>query len=91
MRKPDEALVLVVREFIQDIGIVGLAAAILALMVIALRRFIVALFDWPSRDKTRAERDKEWEAWDARRKAALDAGKDFNEPSPAEKKRMQPA
>ena len=61
------------------------------------RRFIVALFDWGNRDKTRrvaraqgrtegrAEEREAWMDWVRRRDEALARGEDFNEPSPAER------
>ncbi len=90
--RPDEILILAGSEFIKDIGIVGLASAILSLMTIAARRLFMALFDWGNRDKTRAEarakaraeNNKRWEAWLARKEAAEKAGREFTEPSPAE-------
>ena len=84
---PEESLVLTIGEFTKDIGIVGLSAAILALMVIAARRLGMALFDWANKDKTRAERDKEWEMWIERRDAAIKAGRPFDEPPPSKRRR----
>lgn len=89
---PDEILILAGSEFIKDVGIVGLASAILSLMTIAARRFAMALFDWGNREKTRAqaraearaEKDKQWQEWLARKEAAEKAGRPFTEPSPAE-------
>ena len=84
---PEESLVLTIGEFTKDIGIVGLSAAILALMIIAARRLGMALFDWANKDKTRAERDKEWEMWIERRDAAIKDGRTFNEPPPSKRRR----
>ena len=71
---------------------IGLSAAILALMVIAGRRTAMALFDWPNRAETRAEADREWVEWMERREAAQRDGREFTEPSPAQKrKEKQPA
>ena len=88
---PEESLVLTIGEFTKDIGIVGLSAAILALMVIAARRLGMALFDWANKDKTRAETraetDKEWEMWIERRDAAIKDGRPFNEPPPSKRRR----
>ena len=84
---PEESLVLTIGEFTKDIGIVGLSAAILALMVIAARRLAMALFDWANKDKTRAERDKEWEMWIERRDAAIKDGRPFKEPPPSKRRR----
>ena len=90
----DEALALLVGEFMKDIGFVGLASAILALMIIAARRLFMALFDWRNSEKSRTEgreqADKEWDEWTERRDAAIKAGWKFTEPSPAER-RKQPA
>ena len=53
----------------------------------------MALFDWPNRAKTREEgrqeADREWDEWMERRDAALREGREFTEPSPAEKRREQ--
>ena len=81
----DENLLITVGEFTKDIGIVGLSAAILALMAIAARRGIMALFDWPSRAKTRAENNREWERWLGRKERAEREGREFNEPSPSQR------
>ena len=87
----DETLVLAVGEFIEDIGIVGLASAILALMIIAARRLTMALFDWGNKGKTRAQAIAEYKAWLARKEAAKKAGQEFTEPEPAEEKGLQVA
>ena len=50
--EPESHILLTVGEFTKDTGIVGLSAAIVALMLIAGRRFIMALFDWGNRSKT---------------------------------------
>lgn len=76
-------------EFTKDLGIVGLSAAIVALMVIAGRRGTLALFDWGNREKTRRkarEQEREaWVDWVRRQNEALARKEDFNEPSPAER------
>ena len=51
--EPESHILLTVGEFTKDMGIVGLSAAIVALMLIAGRRFMMALFDWGNREKTR--------------------------------------
>ncbi len=51
--EPEYHILLTVGEFTKDMGIVGLSAAIVALMLIAGRRFTMALFDWGNREKTR--------------------------------------
>ena len=88
--RPDDTPILAVSEFIKDIGIVGLASAILALMIIAARRLSMALFDWGNREKTRAEtraeNDRRWKEWLARKEAAEREGRKFTEPSPAEER-----
>ena len=86
-------MALTIGEFTKDIGIVGLSAAILALMIIAARRFGMALFDWANRDKTRREalaqgreqRDREWKAWLERMEAAKKDNREFTEPPPSER------
>ena len=50
--EPESHILLTVGEFTKDMGIVGLSAAIVALMLIAGRRFAMALFDWGNRSKT---------------------------------------
>ena len=47
----------------------------------------MALFDWANKDKTRAERDKEWEMWIERRDAAIKDGRPFKEPPPSKRRR----
>lgn len=92
-----QRLVFTIIEFITDIGIVGLSAAILALMLIAARRAIMALFDWANRDKTRAagieegreEVYREWDAWNARRIAAEKEGREFTEPPPSRRRNQE--
>ena len=79
-------MALTIGEFTKDIGIVGLSAAVLALMIISARRFGMALFDWANRDKTRAQRDEEWQRWLERKERAERDGVEFNEPSPAERR-----
>ncbi len=78
-----------VGEFTKDMGIVGLSAAIVALMLIAGRRGAMALFDWGNREKTlergRAEMNEAWVDWLRRRDEADARGEEFNEPSPAER------
>ncbi len=82
---PDGKFALAVSQFVMDIGIVGLSAAVMALMYIAARRAVMALFDWPNKQKTREERDREWIIWLEKRDAALAKGEEFNEPRPDEK------
>ena len=97
--EPESHILLTVGEFTKDLGIIGLAAAVVALMVIAGRRFIVALFDWGNREKTlergrvegRAEAQAEeraaWTDWLRRRDEAIARGEDFTEPSPADREK----
>ena len=85
--EPEEHLVLTIGEFTKDVGIVGLSAAVLALMIIFARRFGMALFDWANRDKTRAQRDEEWRRWLERRERAERDGEEFNEPPPDERRK----
>ena len=47
----------------------------------------MALFDWANRDKTRAKRDAEWQRWLERKERAERDGVEFNEPSPADRRR----
>ena len=83
----DENLLVTVGKFTKDIGIIGLSAAILALMAIAARRGTMALFDWGNREKTRrqavAEINREWEAWLERKERAEREGQEFSEPPPS--------
>ena len=99
--EPESHILLTVGEFTKDLGIVGLSAAVVALMIIAGRRFIVALFDWGNREKTRrvaraeglaeglaegrAEEREAWMDWIRRRDEAIARGEDFTEPSPADR------
>ena len=99
--EPESHILLTVGEFTKDMGIVGLSAAIVALMLIAGRRFTMALFDWGNREKTRrlaraeglaegrtegrAEEREAWMDWIRKRDEAHARGEDFNEPSPAER------
>ncbi len=80
--KPEDHLALTIGEFTKDVGIVGLSAAILALIIVSARRFGMALFDWANRDKTRAQRDEEWRWWLERKERAEREGVEFDEPSP---------
>ena len=91
--EPESHILLTVGEFTKDTGIVGLSAAIVALMLIAGRRFIMALFDWGNRSKTleqgraegiTAEREA-WVVWLRKRDEAHARGEEFTEPSPAER------
>ena len=86
---PGAAFALTVSQFVMDIGIVGLSAAVMALMCIVARRAVMVLFDWPNKQKTRAERDKEWRIWLRKRDEALAKGKDFDEPAPDQKDRVE--
>ncbi len=49
------------------------------------------LFDWPAKEKTRAEaraeRDTEWEVWIYKKSLAEAGGELFDEPSPADRDR----
>ena len=95
--EPESHILLTVGEFTKDLGIVGLSAAVIALMAIAGRRFIVALFDWGNREKTRrvaraeglaegrAESNEEWMAWYRRHQEAIARGEEPPEPPPGEK------
>ena len=91
--EPETHILLTVGEFTKDLGIVGLSAAVIALMIIAGRRFTVALFDWGNREKTlergrvegRAENNDAWTEWLRRRDEAIARGEDFTEPSPADR------
>ncbi len=91
--EPESHILLTVGEFTKDTGIVGLSAAVVALMIIAGRRFAMALFDWGNRSKTleqgreqgiTAEREA-WVDWLRRRDEAHARGEEFTEPSPAER------
>ena len=55
----EDSVVLTIGEFSKDVGIVGLSAAVIALMVIAGRRLGVALFDWGNRRKTREKAEQD--------------------------------
>ena len=92
---PEEPhILLTVGEFTKDLGIVGLSAAIVALMVIAGRRLTLALFDWGNRGKTlrqgieqgrtegRTEERDDWMAWYRRQQDAYARNEEFNEPPP---------
>ncbi len=85
LESPDGEFALTVSQFVMDIGIVGLSAAVMALMCIAARRVVMVLFDWPNKQKTREERDREWRIWLRKRDEALAKGEEFNEPPPDEK------
>lgn len=67
----EDSVVLTIGEFSKDVGIVGLSAAVLAIMVIAGRRLTVALFDWGNRTKTLARGRQEGEKELARRLASM--------------------
>ena len=41
------------------VGIVGISAAVLSLMVIAARRFILVLFDWTTKAERRIRKERE--------------------------------
>ena len=88
---PDWSWNLAISEFIQDIGFVGLASAILALMIVAARRLVMALFDWGNKDKTRAEAIIEYKQWLVRKQAAERDGRRFTEPEPTGERKKQPA
>ena len=84
-----DSLVVTIGEFTKDMGIVGLSAAIVALMIIATRRLMMALFDWGNREKTRrearAENNREWDKWLERKAHAERNGEEFTEPSPSKR------
>ena len=85
----ESRMLFTVGEFTKDLGIVGLSAAVVALMVIAGRRGALALFDWGNKEKTRREaREQEreaWVDWVRRQNEAMARGEEFTEPSPAER------
>ena len=62
VESPKETLYLTIHEFVIDIGVVGLSAAVLALMVIAIVagvKAIMVLFDWPTKAKVAAKARRE--------------------------------
>lgn len=99
MAQWDEGWTTVIGNLIMSVGLIGASAAVLAMMTIAARRAVMPLFDWPTKEKTRAEgkaegraegraeRDAEWEVWIYKKSLADARGEPFDEPSPAEKDR----
>ena len=55
MAQWDEGWITVIGQLIMSGGLIGASAAVLAMMTIAGRRAVMPLFDWPTKDKTRAE------------------------------------
>ena len=91
MAQWDEGWITVIGNLIMSVGLIGASAAVLAMMTIAARRAVMPLFDWPTKEKTRAEarseRDAEWEVWIYKKSLADARGEPFDEPSPAERDR----
>ncbi len=95
MAQWDEGLTTVIGNLIMSVGLIGASAAVLSMMTIAGRRAVMPLFDWPTKEKTRAEaraeeraeRDSEWEVWVYKKSMAEARGERFDEPSPAERDR----
>ena len=59
---PEETMSLTLHEFVKDIGVVGLSAAILALVIVAMiagGKAIMVLFDWPTKAKVAAKARQE--------------------------------
>ena len=79
---------------VRDVGVVGGSAAIISFAIIVIRRGIMALIDWPSKEKYRAEgraegivegiaqNQNEWLRWNNRRLEAERRGEKFDEPPP---------
>ena len=79
---------------VRDVGVVGGSAAIISFAIIVVRRGIMALIDWPSKEKYRAEgraegiaegaaqTQNEWLRWNNRRLEAERRGEKFDEPPP---------
>ena len=88
----------IVWQIVLNIGLVGVSSAVLAMMCIAGKRSIMPLFDWATREKTRAAAYAEGHAegyaeahnlymtsireWNQRRLNAKERGEDFDEPPP---------
>ena len=84
--------------FVKDLGQVGVSAAVSAFTLVVARRGVMALIDWPSKEKYRAEgrvegrvegreegkleAQREWTRWNARRIEAERRGEKFDEPTP---------
>ena len=74
----------------RDVGVVGGSSAVLSFAIIVVRRGIMALIDWPSKEKYRAEgraegaaqTQNEWLRWNNRRLEAERRGEKFDEPPP---------
>ena len=78
----------------KDIGLAGGSAAAMGFAIIVVRRGIMALIDWPSKDKYRAEglaegidigetrTQNKWLRWNNRRLEAERRGEKFDEPPP---------
>lgn len=85
----------------ESIATAGIAAAILAMMILAMRGGIMVLFDWATeqrrkwreegreqgREEERTRRDQEWDAWLARFRQAQERGEEFTEPPPSARNR----
>ena len=83
---------------VKDLGQVGVSAAVSAFTLVVVRRGVMALIDWPSKEKYRAEgrvegrvegreegkleAQREWMRWNARRVEAERRGEKFDEPPP---------
>ena len=71
---------------VRDVGVVGGSAAIISFAIIVIRRGIMALIDWPSKEKYRAEgatqNQQKWLRWNNRRLEAERRGEKFDEPPP---------
>ena len=99
MAQWDEGWITVIGQLIMSVGLIGASAAVLSMMTIAGRRAVMPLFDWPTKEKTRAEgraegivegraeRDSEWEVWIYKKSLAEARGEPFDEPSPADRDR----
>ena len=95
MAQWDEGWITVIGQLIMSVGLIGASAAVLSMMTIAGRRAVMPLFDWPTKEKTRAEaraegraeRDAEWEVWIYKKSLAEARGEPFDEPSPADRDR----
>ncbi len=81
-------------QIMLNVGLVGVSSAVLAMMCIAGKRSVMPLFDWATREKTRAKAYAEGYAaarnlfrteireWNQRRLDAKERGEDFDEPPP---------
>ena len=84
--------------YIEDIGKIGFSAAVATFVIIVIRRGVMALIDWPSKEKYRSEgriegltegievgrseTQREWARWNERRIESERRGEKFNEPPP---------